>query len=729
MTKKINLSLSEASTNNSLSRLFTTTILSAALMPTGASAEDAKKLATVKVIESSESEKYNPQESSFFQHRGSLVNTPQSITKISRKLMDDQNSTTLRDALRNAPGISISAGEGGGGQGDNLTIRGFSGRNDFFVDGMRDFGSYYRDPFNLESVEVVQGPSSILFGRGSAGGVVQQNSKQASLKTHNKTAITIGSNQTRRVTTDVGGKIQGIEGAAFRLNAMYHENNFAGRDQVENERYGIAPTLSFGLGSENRLTLSHLHQSEDNVPDYGLPWLGSRVARVDRENYYGFKDDYLKTDVDISTVKFEHDFGDETTLKNQFRYARYSRGSRATQPKISTAQINNSLSSITVDRNQIAIDSKETYIGNQTDLAHNFEAFGFDHESVSGISFSHETASPTRFRYSGVPSATLLAPSVPASFSGTPSLRYQNEASIDTVSAYFLDTIHINKKWDIIASVRFDHLESHHQGLSQSSASSAPVGQNLSRTDSKFNWHEAIVYKPRDNGSIYFDYGTSFNPSAEGIALTDSSGRSQNALAPEENEIFELGTKWEFFKKKLSTSFSVFTATKKNARELNGSSYVSSGEQQVDGLQAQISGKITDKWSIFATYAFLDSKVTKTSVTGSEVGNRLTNVPDHNLNIFTTYNLPYNLEIGGGINYISSRAASVSSNSASENRTRQVPGYLTVNAMAKYPLSKTVEMQLNVTNLTNEYFQDRIYAEHSVPGEGRAVMLTAILKF
>jgi catecholate siderophore receptor len=228
---------------------------------------------------------------------------PQTVNVVPNAVLEQQGTTTLRDALRNVAGISLAAGEGGA-QGDNLTIRGFTARNDLFIDGMRDFGSYYRDPFNTEEVEVLQGPSSVTFGRGSTGGIVNQASKTPSLNEFLSVDLQFGTDATRRATVDTNVPLPKLGfGAAFRLNAMGDIGDVAGRDIAENRRLGIAPSLVLGLGTPTRLTFTYFHQNEDDIPDYGLPWLFNGPAPVDRSNYYGLKNaNFLRTYDDMPII-------------------------------------------------------------------------------------------------------------------------------------------------------------------------------------------------------------------------------------------------------------------------------------------------------------------------------------------------------------------------------------------------------------------------------------------
>ncbi|MGE3623799.1 MAG: TonB-dependent receptor [Bdellovibrionales bacterium] len=681
----------------------------------------AQQLPTVTVeSDRAASDGYQVTEPSLYKLTGPLVDTPISITPISRELMDDQGTTTVTDALRNVPGVSIAAGEGGN-QGNSLTIRGFSARSDFFLDGMRDFGSYYRDPFNMESIEVLKGPDSLLFGRGSTGGVVNQVSKQPELYDENTGTFAFGSDLTRRATADINKKVD--EHTAIRFNAMGQDGNVAGRDGVENSRYGLAPSIAFGIGTPTRLTVDYFHQSESDIPDYGLPWFYNRPAHVDRENFYGFAEhdqDYLKTDADIGTAKFEHDFNTNYTIRNQLRLAAYNRSVRITEPRIPATPSTTPLDTITVTRNEITAESTETYIGNQTDLTSRFATGDIKHTLVTGLEFAHETSTPTRYSWAGVPGTNLVDPSWGDQFTGTRTETSHVDANADSVALYAIDTLSLDEHWDLIGGARWDYVESYYD------QTVLPVS-HFTRTDSMPSWRAGIVYKPVENGSIYFSSGTSFNPSVEQLSLS-----AANADAPPEESIaFELGTKWELFDKRLLANFAVFRDEKTNARTQDPANpllNVVSGDQRVDGFEIGATGHITDKWQVAAGYAFMSTKVVKSN-NPAEQGNQLANAPKHTFNLFSTYILPWqNLEVGGGMNAVSSRNSSTTPD-ATSGVMETAPGYVTFDAMAKLPITERVALQLNVYNLLDKYYFDQIHPGHVVPGPARTVLLTTSVKF
>ncbi len=708
---------------NSVSRLLTSTVIFgiSTISPFSLEAKESSpttELPTVLVIENSNfnGTNYNSIESSYYKLNGPLVNTPKTVSTVTRQLMDDQGVTTVAAALRNVPGVSLAAGEASS-QGDNISIRGFSARNDYFIDGMRDFGSYFRDSFNLENIEVVQGPSSALFGRGSTGGAVQQNSKQAFLGTKNEGTLMLGTNETTRGTADVNAKIG--KNSAFRLNVMANRNKVAQRDEVLNRRVGFAPSLAFGLGTDTRLNISHLYQAEDNIPDYGIPFFKGEPAKTDRSNYYGFKNnDHLKTDVNISTVKFEHDLSDTSTLRNQTRYARYFRDAQATEPQMTT-------SANAVVRSIKTRTSVESYMGNQTDISSKFSTLGLEHNAIVGVALESESSTPTSISYDKVPSTTLEDPNslIPFSYSVKDTSSTYTKTKLDTIAAYIADTIKLSKSWELSLGSRFDKLQTSYDSVTFAGARTI-----LTRQDNLVSYNGGLVYKPAENGSVYISHGTSFNPSAESLSLATTT----SSIAPEKNTVYEIGTKWDLLKKRLSTTLAVFRADKDNARENTGlTSNTLSGSQRVYGFQGQITGKITDKLQLIVGYAYLDGRVTKSLINPDYKNRALANTPEHSINLFATYKMTPTLEIGGGGNYLSERYVTGTLPADPVTGTvRKIPGYMMFNAMAKYAVNKNIDLQLNINNITNKYYFDQLRgSQAAVPGEGRVVLLTTKVKF
>jgi catecholate siderophore receptor len=648
-------------------------------------------------------------------YSGALRDIPQSIDVVPHSVIEEQNATTLRDTLRNVAGISLAAGEGGS-QGDNLTIRGFAARNDLFIDGMRDFGSYYRDPFNVQEVEVLQGPSSMTFGRGSTGGVVNQATKTPGLSRFISGGFDFGTDLTRRVTADIDAPVPQLgKNTAFRLNVMGHEGNVAGRDIAENRRFGAAPSLAFGLGTPTRLTLSYFHQDGDDIPDYGIPWLFDGPAPVNRHNYYGFTEgNFLRTRDDIGTIKAEHDFSAHISLRNQLRYANYVRDARITEPQI--------IGQTTVNRNQIAVNSVESYFDDQLDLTADFATGFLRHSLVAGVEAGREISDPVRPKYSGVPTTKLLNPNGNDVFAGTPTPSSDVHTTANSAGFYLVDTVKFARKWELTGGIRWDRFNTHY------TQQIAPAS-SFNRLDQQPTWRAGLVYHPLPMGSVYVAASTSFNPSAESLSLSASNAN----LPPETNRNVEAGTKWDLLGGRLSLRGALFRTNKTNAREpdpANPLLNVLAGNQRVGGVEVTVSGHLTNRWEVLSSYAHLDAEVVSSRYYPAAVGAQLANVPANTLNFWSSYRLPGHWDAGAGSNFVDRRTASSTAPlDPVTGRVRQVPSYWVFNAMASHPVTEHISIQANLYNIADRYYYDQLHPAHIVPGPGRSASIGLKFKF
>jgi catecholate siderophore receptor len=697
--------------------------------PPGDSGPTQLPAISVEGFEKSAQSGYKADQSSLGKLTEPLVNTPFTVETVTRQLMDDQGVTTLREALRNVPGISLAAGEAAS-QGDSLTIRGFTARNDIFLDGLRDFGSYYRDPFYLQDIQVLKGPSSILFGRGSTGGIVEQDSKMPTLSPFANGTLVYGSDLTARATADVNQPLpEWGEGAALRLNLMVNRNNISDRDVTQYNRFGIAPSLVLGLGTPTRLTFTYLHQSEYNQPDYGLPWLyigrpGTSTAIANpaplsqtQSNYYGFENgNYLRTNVNVPTIKFEHDFSNALTLTNQLRYASYGRAFFITEPQIYTQASaltpgstgtfmlippGTPLSSLLVSRNQLAGNSTETYLVDDLDVTTRFSTGFIGHTLRAGIEVSRETSNPIRYSTIGLYSQTpLFTPNPSDTFNASTYLSTETKTTAYTQSVYALDTLQLDPQWQIMAGLRFDRFAAdfEQQAFANPVTGAGSGGSVFDHIDRELSWRTALIYKPLPNGSLYFDAGNSFNPSAEALSLSLATA----PLPPVENITYEIGTKWELIDGALSVNGSLFRTEQINVREpdpTNPLFNILAGNAVAKGGELLVAGNVTDRWQILAGYAYTFAEITESPTVGptSDLGHRLANVPAHTANLWTTYRLPGNVEIGGGLNVVSSRfAATTPSTAGGVAFSKEVPGYWTIQAMAIFPVTENVAFQFNL---------------------------------
>jgi catecholate siderophore receptor len=706
---------------------------SLALLQPAHAQDDPYRHAEHIIVEGERSPDYNVLTPSLSKLTEPLVDTPQSIDTVSEQLMQDRAITNLNDAFRNIPTITIGAGEFKS-LGTSPSIRGFVARTDMFIDGQRDIGDYYRDTFDFEQVQVLEGPASTLFGRGSTGGVINQVTKKPQLAGFISGSLTAGTDLTRRVTVDVNETLPELgSGAAFRIVAMGHQADLTGRDVVEQNRYGFAPSLSLGLGTPTRLTLAYLHESANDIPDYGIPYLGTQVVAVPRQNFYGFKSDYLKTGTDIVTLTTEHDFMPGVTLTNKLRYAAYSQNFRFSEPLIAASvPVTTPLSAVTVTRNVNTGINTQSMLWDQLDGVAHFDTGSIKHTVAAGIEGGHEIAKPEFDNSSGVPSVPLLSPNPDVPFTATSTFpRFKTNTDANSFAAYVMDTVKLDPQWELTGGVRWDYfgLVYRDQNFSTTTPGLVTRTDTIPRVDRMFSYRGALVYKPDTNASLYFAYGTSFNPSGEELSFVVSS-RSFNLsnadLSPEKNSNLELGGKWDAFGGRLALTAALFRAEKDNARvpdPTNTILNVLGGDFRVDGLELGATGRITANWQVQAGYAYLDSSVAKSAAGAAPVGSPLMNTPKHTITGWTTYNLGEGWEIGGGGRYVSSQFTQ------NVPPIKTVPGFFTADAMARYTLSQKLSVQLNVNNVFDKYYYDQLHFFHVVPAEGRTALLTINLNY
>lgn len=647
-----------------------------------------------------------------------LRDTPQTITVIPAAVIEEQAAMTLRDVLQNVPGLTISAGEGGTPAGDNLTLRGFSARNDVFIDGVRDLGPQSRDPFDLEQVDVVKGPGSVFSGRGSTGGTINLVSKSPSLGASSGAAVSLGTAAAKRATFDVNQPVRWLgAGTAFRLNAVVHEADVPGREVVDNRRWGLAPSLAFGLTGPTRVTASYFHLQQSNLSDYGIPWVPStndilvayrdRPAPVSRDTFYGLVDrDREKLGADLATLRLEHDFGRDVHLRSQARYGRSTRDSIATPPRFASPD------STEINRELRSWQTEDTIWDSQTDLSLDLTTGPVRHSLVAGVGLSDER-NLRRTRSAPNMSTTLLDPDPNDAFP-YPITPGSVAGDVDGRSAavYAFDTAHLGQRWELTGGARLDYFDA---------AGVSTAGPEVGRIDRMPSFRVGVVYKPKTIGSVYAAYGTSTDPSLEGLSYQTAN----TTIDPEKTRTAEVGTKWDLAKERLSLAASLFEVEKTNARtpglDPDDPPQVLEGRQRVRGAELGMSGSLTRSWRVFAAYTFLDSEIVESN-TPAEVGKTLPNTPRSSVSLWSTCRLPWRLEVGGGVRMVGRRFGN-------NTNARVVEGYTLFDAMASYPVTRHLDLRLNLTNLTDVYYFDRLGGGHVVPGPARAAVVTAGVKF
>ncbi len=667
-----------------------------------------------------------------------IVDTPQSISTVTREELVNRGISNLNDALRNVAGISLGAGETSF-QGNNAVLRGFTTRNDLFLDNARDYGYYYRDTFDDEGIEVLKGPSSILFGRGSTGGVIHRVSKTPTAQTFGEADLRIGLDDTRRIAGDINIADPFGQGSGFRINAVYHESAVAGRDTAKSKRWGIAPKLSFALSPDTKLQLGFLHQQERNIPDYGIPWVQGTLANpgfpvaVNRSTYYGFTNDFLDTDVNIVTAKIEHSLSPTTRLRSQIRYSHNNRGFRYSEAIIPAGTLRSTpLADIIVSRNLFEGRSTDEFLHNQTEATTKFSVGGTSHILIAGFEIGREATDPVYITNFAVPRTTLVNP-VGGFYNSTPNsfVRLRGQARSTALGVFAIDTVDLSEAWKLILGLRWDSFHTRYESAGFNQAGTQVATTRVSRTDRNLSYRAAIVYKPAKNGSVYVSYANSFNPSGEGVESLISAGRSVAQanlnLDPETSVSVEAGIKWNLFGNKTLLSASVFRIEKKNARVPDPATpgfNSLGGKQRVDGAEVEFNGEILPGWSVRFGYAYLDSKTLSSSLTGPIVGAPLIITARHMGSISTSYDVTPKFNVG--LNFI---ATSQRLGQNSRASYLIAPGYHLIDLSAKYRFSDKITGQLLINNVADKLYYEQLHPVHVVPGAGRTALATLKVGF
>ncbi len=747
----------------------------------------AGELDKVEVKGSSKSEARSPK------YTAPLLDTPQTINVVSNETIEKQNLLSLRDILSTLPGITFGAGEGGGGYGDSINLRGFSANTDITVDGVRDSAQYSRtDPFNLQQLELVNGANSVYSGAGSVGGTINLVSKMAHKRESNIATASLGTDNYRRLTLDSNQEIG--ETGALRLNLMVHENDAAGRDFENYKRWGFAPSFAIGLGTDTTFTLNLHHQHDDNLPQYGVPFYnGAPLPGVDSSNYYGYHNiDKQVIDSDSLTAILKHQFSDTVSIRNLTRVSKVDQLSIVDAPQGVICMPNNLTplgTSCTVsgvvtppgffrpgitNPRGFVRDTGNTALVNQTDLNVQFKTGGIEHNLVVGISFMHETFELDNSRLfrnaDGSTTGLLLVPmdlyNRESFYTGpiNSTLVAKSDGEQDNASVYVFDTLKFNEQWQLTGGLRYEHNSGSTTAYTVSTTlpnigaitGAAAPAEN---SDNLFSYRAGLVYKPQSNGSVYLAYGNSKTPSKASVngtcTATSATGTANCNVDPESALNYELGTKWDFRDGNLSLTASIFRNDRENYRVADPDPTNLSGEQaldghaRVDGFTIGLSGLIADNWSLYANYTYLDSEVLRNVseyclanpgvglCTGGNAsdpdfvaGDPLLATPKNAMSIWTTYDITRKWQVGYGATYQGEITVQQHSATKPSGELDTYGGYTTHRLMAAYRVTKDFTLQLNVNNLTDRLYYTRIRNNGwATPGDARSIVLNASYSF
>ena len=676
--------------------------------------------------------------------QGRLKDQPQSITVLNKPLLESQGVASLADALRNVPGITIGGAEGGQ-IGNNINLNGFTARTDIYLDGFRDRGQYYRDTFALEQVEVLMGPSSMLFGRGSTGGAINQVSKKPSEKPFTEVGISGTSNGLVRGTADVNAPLNDI--SAFRVAVMGQGGAISTRDKTTVNDYGVAPSYRWGIGTQTELLVNALVQHNNDRPDYGVSPLNGQPVRSGFDTVYGYSTDRTNQDIVAVGGQVKHRFDNGITVRNQIQYNSVTTDAIETASQgLGVANVPGTgftafspagVSNLPLDQMSARLQSHDrtihdTSLFDQIEASGQFDTGPFKNAWLVGGEFGHDDYRNQAYTRTGscngkalpagyVGCVHVLDPAYTASPVGTEVPTNLATGKADTVAVYFNDTLSLTDQFKLVGGVRFDDYSA--KITNSINKTNTPGNTTLARANQTVTYtsvRAGAIWQPTREQTYYVSYSTSFNPSLE--QLTSTTGVTQ-PLPPETNEAYEVGGKWDVLHDQLDLTAAAFQITQYNSRSQNSdNSYTANGTIRVRGERIGISGRLTPQWLVFGGYTHLDARIIN-AIAANTQGKIPSNTPADTATLWSTYAVTPQWEVGGGATYMSGRFL---------NNTDlvRVPGYTRLDMTIAYHQPR-YDIRLNIFNLADARYYDSLIQSdggRAVPGSGRTAMISLVYR-
>ncbi len=720
-----------------------------------------------------------------------LVDTPRSVTVLSKELLEDKGATSLKQAILSTAGVTLGTGEGGNAFGDRFFIRGFDARNDIFIDGMRDAGVSVRENFFTEQVEILRGPASSFAGRGTAGGAINVVTKQAvTEKSFYNMDTTFGTDQTKRVTLDVNQVVD--PSFAIRAVGLFQDAHVAGRDRVTDNRDGAFVATTWKPTDTIKITSNYIHTELTGMPDFGVPYYRPSTTStaggpfpdfgVNRNNFYGFVNrDFYRTGQDIGTINAEVQITPDLMLSNKIRESHSTQNYIGTLPESPTLAAGAPFTAYTLTANPQSRYQATDVFANQTEATYKFnDLAGFRHTLLAGIEYDRErssidtytglsseiTTGTTPFTGGGstsgvsvfYPQATDNPFPIPGGLTGKPT-----KIGIDTTSGYVVDSANYRDLLILNGGFRYDDYSLKTSGYSAAGALGQQAAEFLIPS-----YNLGLTLKPLPNGSVYVAYATSSNPvGAEfdgtstaygGVNPTLAGGNTQ-IFGPEKNKAIELGTKWELFDRHLLVTAALFQTEKENAREAQnvgsaaaaaplGCAYApvapattvscitAGAAYRIRGIDLGVGGKITDKWSLSGGLVLMQSEVTKSlappanaTLYASNVGLPLANIAHQSFSLLSKYQINDIWELGGQAVY---RSKIYGGTLLAANQGTSIPSYWRFDAFTEAKINKNWRLKLAVNNIFDKRYYDALYqsaAPFVLEAPGRAAYLTISARY
>lgn len=754
----MNQNLPTATSSNKKSHYVAKTVALAITLPHLAfAASETTELPTI-VSSSHTGNSYYLKNSSSSKRAQSILDTPRTTQILTEKTLKEQNLLSLQDALSTTPGISFGAGEGGGGNGDKINLRGYDATSNVTVDGLRDTALTTRsDLFNYEAVEITKGANSTENGSGQVSGGVNLVTKSPKDQNFNNILLGIGTDSYTRFTGDFNQLIQ--DDIAFRLNIMGHKNTYSGRDE-DLKRWGIAPSITFGIGDRTKATLSYVHQYDDNDPQYGVPYYNGRsVPGISKKNQYGYTDlDNIRIKNDTGLLRLNSDITDNIQLNSTTRLSDIRQTSIVSAPQGTFCLANGLAPAAYTNANTTGYvkcpspgqyivsgprafkrDTETKQFANDTNFKIKTGTDFIKNTLIIGGGFSQEDYTLKSGNYlNNANGSASIRPNMDVY---NPNHQWNNSTnyiqadsrsgsgSLDTYYGYLFNNTKLGSHWILDLGARYDRTEGIYRDIT-----GRPTG---SQNANLFSYNGGITFKPNRATSLYISYANSKKPTIGVASETCTATTANNTcnVKPESAINYEIGAKWEV-NPNLLLSIAGFRNERNKTRVqgADGFNYVLDGKNYVNGVETGLVGNITSQWDVTASFAWMRGKYDQTAANGVQdftKGDRLIQVPEYSGSLWSTYQITEQWQVGYGATYQGKMYLSTHTSSAN-NAIKQVQSedYLLHNASITYRPNKNLNFQLIGRNLGNKTYYTHLRNNGwAMPGEGRQTVFNINYNF
>lgn len=634
-----------------------------------------------------------------------VIDVPQSLSIVTEDQISKQAFTSIGDIINYIPGVNTSQGEG---HRDAVVFRGVRSTADFFVDGARDDVQYYRPLYNLEQVEILRGPNALLFGRGGTGGILNRVTKKGIIG-KNFSKFKTSANIFREFDFQVDSNIVTGESSAFRLNALY-ENLENHRDSYDGDRFGINPVAKFKLAEATTLDLSYEYANHQRFIDRGIP-TGSDGKPVAEFKKIVFGDPQLNTtelEAHLFRASLQHEFsetlkanfavfnGDYDKLYQNFYASSYDQKGSPNLVKMDGYLDTTQRQNLIVSGNLI----RELYTGST------------GHTIIVGMEYIDTTSDQDRYNawwdrtsddneYFEIRRPLGLVNGIGVNASGATTtnnfsidLNDDTKVGVEVLSAYFQDQISISDKLDIILGARFDSFEIN--------VFNVPINDRRDRKDEEISPRFGMVFKPRENLSLYASHSESFLPRS-GEQFANING-SKNRLDPNTFTNSEVGIKWNF-NDKINLTAAIFEIEQSSPQVADGDpSTLDVIDTEISGFEAQIQSQVANNWFMSAGYGYLEGEQVDRSGPNGKTPREL---PENKFSLWNNYRLTNKFSVALGLIF-------QDESFINNGNTATLPSYTRFDFAAYYSLSETIQVQLNIENLTDELYFPNAHSTHQV---------------